>query len=161
MGRARLGLQTFFAAIVVLCAVAIESPALARMLLENRDPAQGNTEADATIAGVWIGTYSYRNDRASVGFTFFFPPAKDNSCIGRSEEQNTFGNRSAPKLYAILSCSETALYPGQTLTIRKTYDGTGGVSHTVMYTGKVSADLRTISGEWVLNDLRGTFTMSR
>ena len=58
MGRARLGLQTFFAAIIALCVVAVESPALARMLLENRDPAQGNTEADATIAGVWVGTYS-------------------------------------------------------------------------------------------------------
>ena len=76
MGRARPGLQTFFAAIVALCAVAIERPAFARMLLENRDPAQGNTEADATIAGVWVGTYSYRNDRAPVGFTFFFPPAR-------------------------------------------------------------------------------------
>jgi hypothetical protein len=47
------------------------------------------------------------------------------------------------------------------ITITKTYDGTGGVSHAVSYVGTVSADLRSISGRWTVNGTRGNFTISR
>jgi len=111
-----------------------------------------------SISGVWNGTYYYPNGGQAVSFTFSFDPT---GCSGRGEEQNTFGNGSAPKLFANLSCSIGSLSPGQTFTIKKTYDGTGGVSHSVIYTGTVSADLRTISGQWAINATRGNFNMSR
>jgi Caspase domain len=111
-----------------------------------------------SIAGLWSGTYYYPNNNQPVAFTFSFGSA---GCSGRGEEPNTFGNKSAPKLFADLSCSVTALSPGQVVTIKKTYDGTGGVSHSVIYTGTVSADLHTISGQWAINATRGNFTMSR
>jgi Caspase domain len=111
------------------------------------------------ISGVWKGTYSYSNgNQPPVNFTVSFGP---NGCSGRSEEPNTFGNKSAPKLFANLSCSDPALVPGRLMTINKTYDGTGGVSHSVIYSGTVSADMHTISGRWAVNSARGNFTMSR
>ncbi|WP_409998774.1 caspase family protein [Bradyrhizobium sp. SZCCHNS2022] len=110
-----------------------------------------------SMAGVWTGSYSYANG-SQVPFTFNFGTA---GCAGRAEEVNTFGNRSAPKLFANLACSSASLVPGQTVTITKTYDGTGGVSHAVSYVGRISADLRSISGRWSLSGASGTFTMSR
>jgi hypothetical protein len=111
------------------------------------------------ISGTWRGNYSYTTgNQPPVNFTVSFGA---NGCSGRSEEPNTFGNKSAPKLFANFSCSDPALLPGQLITINKTYDGTGGVSHSVIYTGTVSADLRTISGRWAVSTARGNFTMSR
>jgi hypothetical protein len=110
-----------------------------------------------SIAGLWNGTYV--NGQKSVPFTFTFDPS---GCFGRSEEPNTFGNRSAPKLFANLTCSTSALSAGQTITIVKTYDGTGGVSHSVMYIGSLSADLSQISGQWMIgSNASGPFSMQR
>ena len=111
------------------------------------------------ISGVWSGTYSYASgNKPPVSFTVSFGP---NGCAGRSEEPNTFGNKNAPKLFANITCSDAVLLPGHLITINKTYDGTGGVSHSVVYTGTVSADMRSISGRWVVNNAHGNFTMSR
>jgi len=114
--------------------------------------------AIAGLSGVWNGTYSYSDGRKSVPFIFSFGPT---NCRGRSEEPNTFGNKNASKLFANLSFSVTSLSPGQTITITKIYDGTGGVSHTIIYTGKVSSDLRQISGQWAINAARSNISMSR
>jgi uncharacterized caspase-like protein len=111
------------------------------------------------ISGAWKGTYSYASgNQPPVNFTVAFGP---NGCAGRSEEPNTFGNKSAPKLFANLACSDAVLLPGHLITIKKTYDGTGGVSHSVVYTGTVSADMRSISGRWVVNSAHGSFVMTR
>ena len=111
------------------------------------------------ISGSWSGTYSYASgNKPPVSFTVSFGP---NGCAGRSEEPNTFGNKSASRLFANLTCSDAVLLPGHLITINKTYDGTGGVSHSVVYTGTVSADMRSISGRWVVNNAHGNFTVSR
>jgi hypothetical protein len=111
------------------------------------------------ISGSWSGTYSYASgNKPPVSFTVSFGPS---GCAGRSEEPNTFGNKGAPKLFANLACSDAVLLPGHLITINKTYDGTGGVSHSVVYTGTISADMRSISGRWVVNNAHGNFTMSR
>jgi Caspase domain len=121
-------------------------------------PAPPPPALTGSLSGTWNGTYFYPNGTQSVGFTFSFG---SNGCSGRGEEPNTFGDKSAPKLFANLSCAVTTLSPGQVVTIKKTYDGTGGVSHSVIYTGTVSPDLRSISGRWAINATRGTFRMSR
>jgi hypothetical protein len=113
----------------------------------------------ASISGDWNGYYYYPNNKQPpVNFLFSFAAA---GCSGRSSEPNTFGAKSASHLFANLSCADGTLHPGQTIVITKTYDGTGGVSHSVIYSGTVSQDMRSISGGWAVNDLRGTFTMSR
>jgi hypothetical protein len=138
--------------------VALFQPAPAPPLAAPPPPAAPAT-LGGNISGVWKGTYSYSSgNQPPVNFTVSFGP---NGCSGRSEEPNTFGNKSAPKLFANLSCSDPALVPGRLITINKTYDGTGGVSHSVIYSGTVSADMRTISGRWAVSSARGNFTMSR
>ena len=117
--------------------------------------------ATGTIAGVWNGTYYYpnaNNKQLPVNFIFLFEPG---GCGGRSEEMNTFADKRVPKLFANLSCADATLHPGQVITIKKTYDGTGGVSHSVVYTGTVSPDMRSIAGQWAINNARGPFSMSR
>jgi hypothetical protein len=113
-----------------------------------------------TIAGEWNGTYFYPagSNQRPVIFKFTFG---SNGCSGRSSEPNTFGDKSAPQLFANLRCSVSALTPGQIVTITKQYDGTGGVSHSVVYSGTVSADLRRIDGQWTIGTTTGRFTMQR
>jgi hypothetical protein len=110
------------------------------------------------IAGTWSGTYYYDgNANKPVAFSFYFDAAGN----GRSEEDNTFGDKSAPKLFATLKSSVNSLAAGEDITITKTYDGTGGVSHGVTYIGSVSGDLRSIFGRWETANWRGNFTISR
>jgi hypothetical protein len=115
-----------------------------------------------TISGTWTGEYSfpetYPGRPQPVPFTFVF---SSSGCQGRSDEINTFGQLNAPRLFANLACSASALSPGQTITIKKTYDGTGGVSHSVVYSGTVSPDMRAISGKWTIGGQSGPFTMRR
>jgi hypothetical protein len=138
----------------------------AAMVLSQRDSA-GTTQPipppaapplTGGLTGVWNGTYYYPDGDKPVAFVFSFG---SDGCLGRSEEPNTFGNKSTPKLFANLSCSAPTLSPGGEITIKKTYDGTGGVSHSVIYKGTVSADLRSISGQWTINATHGNFRMSR
>ena len=112
----------------------------------------------ATIGGQWSGTYSYANGN-KVGFSFVFD--QGGQCRGRSEEPNTFGNKSAAKLFADLACQSAQLRPGQEIKIIKKYDGTGGVSHAVSYTGVVSSDMNQISGHWTIGNTRGAFVLRR
>jgi hypothetical protein len=110
------------------------------------------------IAGTWSGSYYYDgNTSKPVAFSFYFDAAGN----GRSEEDNTFGEKSAPKLFATLKRSASSLAASEDITITKTYDGTGGVSHAVTYIGSVSADLRSIFGRWETTNWRGNFTISR
>lgn len=113
-----------------------------------------------TISGTWIGTYAYArpDTRPPVDFVFSFNPS---GCVGRSEEPNVAPSPYPEKLFANLACSTNSLRPGGDIVIRKTYIP-GPYSHTVTYTGKVSNDLRSISGYWDMPNMpRGTFNMSR
>ena len=111
-----------------------------------------------TLAGTWTGRYLYPDARQSVEFVFVF---ETDTCRGRSEEPNTFGDASAPKLSPIWHANSLLISPGQNFVISKTYDGTGKVSHPVIYSGTMSADLSEITGEWSIDRMRGTFSMRR
>jgi hypothetical protein len=47
------------------------------------------------------------------------------------------------------------------VTFTKTYDGTGGVSHSVRYEGRINAEGDTITGVWRINQQEGRFEMRR
>jgi len=47
---------------------------------------------------------------------------------------------------------------GKAITFTKTYDGTGGVSHSVFYQGTISSDGRSMSGRWNIGTFGGTFS---
>jgi DNA-binding helix-hairpin-helix protein with protein kinase domain len=111
----------------------------------------------AQMGGGWRGVYYYPDGRSPVSFIIFF----DNACRGRSEEPNTMADWRVPKLYANWQCQDVTISSGLRVVISKRYDGTGGVSHSVVYSGYVSSDLNEITGEWSIGASRGKFTMRR
>jgi hypothetical protein len=116
-------------------------------------------QAPGTIAGLWNGTIFYLDGRVPKPFTFMFEGV---GCRGRGDEPNTFGDSTSNRLQSILECGTNTLSPGQTIIIKKTYNGTAGATHTVMYKGTVSSDVRKISGEWSTpHSLHGSFILQR
>ena len=68
-------------------------------------------------------------------------------------EPNTFGDSSSKNLYAHFD----GRIIGNRVTWRKRYDGTGGVSHDVIYTGAMNRSTNRISGEWKIGKHVGDF----
>lgn len=84
--------------------------------------------ADGTTT--WKGSYAYVDGRPPVHFTLTLT-TKGKAISGRIVEEATFGDGSSDKLVADIS--GTAF--GYEVKFNKTYDGTGGQSHTVVYRG--------------------------
>jgi len=118
----------------------------------------GYPQQSGTIAGVWNGKIFYTDGRAPKPFTFTFDAV---GCRGRGDEPNTFGDQTSARLYSNLECPTNTLTPGQIFKIKKTYDGTAGATHSLVYTGTVSSDMRRISGQWAATNTSGTFVLQR
>jgi hypothetical protein len=111
------------------------------------------------LDGVWWGMYTYADrTKRPVEFTMDIRVSGD-TCRGRIEEPNTFGNPSAPRLYANTDCRLLIGGGPSRLIFRKTYDGTGGQSHSVDYEGEIASDLRGITGVWRLGTQSGRFSL--
>ena len=104
--------------------------------------------------GSWSGAYFYPSSQAPVPFTVVFDGAG-----GRIDEPATFGDGSSPNLSARVI--DGSLAPGGRVAFSKVYDGTGGVTHLVFYTGLMSVDSLTIQGTWMLGQTSGGFKMTR
>jgi hypothetical protein len=112
------------------------------------------------LTGDWHGRYYYNNNRDSVEFTLKLD-ADGGRCIGRTQEPNTFGDKSATHLFGNVSCVSAGVQPGRIFRFHKQYDGTGGVSHAVEYSGVVAEDGNTITGQWQIGSGTGQFSMTR
>ena len=103
---------------------------------------------------IWQGAYHYPN-APSVQFVFFVTGATSAQFEGVIVENNTLGNPNAPLLYGNVY--------GQVnrdgIAFEKTYDGTGGVSHTLQYTGVLGQGYDRFSGTWTNGTNTGTFEM--
>lgn len=117
-----------------------------------------------SLKGTWNGRYVYGGNRSPVDFTLELD-AGDGRCLGRIKEVNTFGEKSASHLFANVSCLSTGVVPGREFRFHKQYDGTGGVSHAVAYSGIVSQDGNSVAGNWLILSSTtwstGQFSMSR
>jgi len=115
----------------------------------------------ADMAGRWSGTYSYSSGtQQPVNFSMTLN-VSSGTCAGRIEEPNTFGNPSSKFLYANITCALEQTAPLPTLVVNKTYDGTGGVNHSIVYRGSVAADGRLVTGTWRTGTLSGPFHLRR
>ncbi len=111
------------------------------------------------LDGMWWGMYSYADrTKRPVEFTMDIRVV-GNSCQGRIEEPNTFGLPSAPRLYANTDCRLLIGGGAPRLMFRKTYDGTGGQSHTVDYEGEIASDYLGITGVWRIGTQSGRFSL--
>jgi WD40 repeat protein len=107
------------------------------------------------LASEWQGEYGYAPalKLPPVPFTWVLH-LKGQAITGREDEVNTFGDKSAPKLGANLVGTISA----SNVSIKKTYNGTGGVNHSVQYQGTISPDGRSMSGNWTIVTTSGTTT---
>jgi hypothetical protein len=107
---------------------------------------------DLTGDSEWIGHYYYANG-GSVEVHVSLHVDANGVVTGRTEEPATFGNGSSPKLFANIHDGSLR---GDTISFTKTYDGTGGVNHSVNYSGRISGDGKAMSGDWA-TDITGKF----
>lgn len=109
----------------------------------------------ATLTGRWRGRYWYAPDDAGVPFDVTLRD-RDGMISGAMSEPNTFGDPAAQRLYATFA----GAHARKLVTFRKVYDGTGGVSHDVLYEGQLEAD-GAIRGRWRIGNAEGPFEMIR
>jgi hypothetical protein len=114
-----------------------------------------SAQSAAGLSGVWVGYYGYDADPNKVEFQMKLRPA-GSGFSGASVEDNTFGDPSVLFLTANISGS---LGAGRAVIFTKTYDGTGGQSHSVQYNGVLSASGKCISGKWRIGQGSGPFEM--
>ena len=111
------------------------------------------------LSGIWKGTYSYREGAGLKEVQFEVQLAqRGQSLSGRIIEPNTFRRSSVPALYA----NFVGIVDGRRLRFIKTYDGTGGESHSVYYEGDLNESATAVSGVWVIDGgWRGGFKVMR
>lgn len=107
------------------------------------------------LSGAWIGEYW---GPAAARTRFSVTMQGGAAFTGALEEDNSFAAGAGPRLYARIDgrASEAGY-----VTFSKTYDGTGGVSHTVYYEGRMDAAQREIVGTWRVESNSGAFRMVR
>lgn len=111
----------------------------------------------AGLTGVWSGYYGYDAQSDRVPFQAKLSAA-GSSFAGTTIEPNTFGEPSTMFL--------TANVVGQVgangaVSFVKTYDGTGGQSHSVEYRGTLAPNGQCISGAWAIGEAKGPFRVCR
>ena len=106
-----------------------------------------NTES---LTGVWQGFFSYPRALGPVQFTATL--IETGSWItGTTHEPCDIGEHQGETLYATLSGSRD----GTSVTFDKTYDGSGGRTHTIHYEGMLSEDGIEVEGRWIISRILG------
>jgi len=107
--------------------------------------------------GTWSGHYYYQGEPVDeVAFTATFTQ-EGMRIKGNIVEPNTFGSTDAANLQATVEGEVTDT--GEIKFI-KTYDGTGGVTHSVEYKGQRKK--HAVNGGWTIdNGTAGRFQMQR
>lgn len=108
------------------------------------------------LTGVWFGEYAYPVGEAPVSFIANIDE-RDGVIAGRVSEPNTFAMPEARRLFAQLS----GIRENGLVVLTKTYDGTGGATHAVSYTGEINPAGDTVAGIWRTRGWSGRFSMTR
>lgn len=104
------------------------------------------------LTGVWYGSYRY-DAGSGNGFIAVFEEA--GGFTGTITEPDPHGGA------GLLRATVSGQRDGTMVRFVKQYDGSGGWSHAVHYSGRVDDEGTVISGTWRVDWLRGTFTMER
>lgn len=117
----------------------------------------GHKSLAASLTGIWQGLYSYSDGREDAPFVATLMEL-GGAISGTTHEPCPTGESSCGLAFAEISGRRQ----GRTVTFAKTYDGTGGLSHTVLYEGALSSDGTEIEGVWKMpGDRTGRFMMIR
>lgn len=116
-----------------------------------RDPAR-----DAEIAGHWKGEYQYEDGRPSTAIEVTLR-VRDLELSGEMSEPDTFGTALGARVESRITGD---VYASRQVVFMKTYDS-GGVTHSVLYTGTLARSGRRIEGRWRVPGLSGSFWLAR
>lgn len=109
---------------------------------------------DANLTGVWDGLYRYpagiRTPESAFTAVMF---DSGGSLSGTIHETMKLGTHDIPA-----SAFLEGRIEGASVTFLKTYDGTGGQSHSVSYDGTLGADGNEIEGQWRIHADFGVMT---
>ena len=137
-------------------ALADETPADA-----SKDAACCSKSCCGELSGIWNGEYRYPEGAGQRPVTFTAFLFQDGDRItAEIKEPNSFGDQTSPWLHA----TADGKYDKETKTLRfvKSYDGTAGVSHDVVYKGALNEGAtQAVAGNWDIGGLQGSFTMKR
>jgi hypothetical protein len=114
--------------------------------------AQGGAQG---LNGVWLGYYGYGDATDRVQFQLKAMRAGA-AFTATTIEPNTFGTKDA--LFLTADVAGTVSADGG-VRFTKTYDGTGGQTHSVQYAGALDATKRCISGTWKIDATTGPFRL--
>ncbi|MES1203304.1 MAG: hypothetical protein ABUS57_17850 [Pseudomonadota bacterium] len=108
------------------------------------------------LNGVWLGYYAYSDGRPDR-VQFQLKASRTGATFTATTiEPNTFGTKDA--LFLTADVAGTVSADGG-VRFSKTYDGTGGQTHSVQYSGAFDAARRCISGNWRINTTTGPFRL--
>jgi len=112
-------------------------------------PLAASAQDASALSGTWSGRYAYQGSagRQEVPFTLQMT-VRNASISGRMTEPATFGDKTSPSLYA----NVVGVVEGRRVRMVKTYDGTGGQTHSVYYEGMLDPGAMTISGTWIISE---------
>lgn len=114
-------------------------------------------QAAAGLTGEWMGGY-ISADTSDVN-TFDARLVQVGSTIsGTMVETNAFGDQTRA---LFLTSTVTGAITGRNIVFIKTYDGSGGQTHTVSYRGVLEPNGRRIRGVYDAGGATGTFEMAR
>jgi hypothetical protein len=122
------------------------------MLIGDRNLGQGTS----SLTGVWHGLYSY--DVAMDPVYFVATLMCGASWISGTSHEAAHGEEGLP---LTLFASLVGNHADTQIEFTKTYDGTGGWSHSVAYSGTLSPDAAEIEGTWATPDENGQMFTGR
>jgi translation elongation factor EF-G len=109
---------------------------------------------------MWRGWYYYPQDSGQQPVSFEMVLIQDGATVvGFIKEPNTFGERQEPWLHSVFKGSVDE-QTGK-LTYTKTYDGTAGPKHDVVYSGQRGQDKTKVEGMWDIGGFMGRFTLEK
>jgi hypothetical protein len=108
------------------------------------------------VTGVWYGRYRSDSDRQNNGFI-----ANLTETGGLVDGSISEPNDSRRRPGGVRHADVEGRRGGAKLRFVKQYNGSGGFTHAVYYSGTIDAEGTVIAGVWQVDSIRGTFTMQR
>ena len=115
-------------------------------------------QAAAGLSGEWTGAYVSDSADDVNRFDVKLRQGAGGALAGTIVETNVFGDAGKA---LFLTSTLRGTVRGPDIEFVKTYDGSGGVSHSVRYTGRLDGTGRRISGRYDAGGLTGRFEMVR
>jgi len=106
------------------------------------------------LSGVWYGSYAADSREEANSFIAVLEETHG-AVTGTITEPDDQGRADLRR------ASVAGQRGGATLRFVKQYDGRGGWSHAVTYTGQVDGEGTEVAGRWTVDGLTGSFAMRR